>query len=219
MRKVLEALRQAGLKLKLEKCEFAKKQLKYLGFIVGEFGIKLDPEKVRVIVDQPALTNQTQIRSFLGMIRFFRNHIQGFSTIAAPMTNLLAKEVPYMWEQEQQQAFERLKQIISSVPVLVHPDFNRPFVLYTNASKEGLGAILAQKGQDKRIHPITFISYKNNCHKRNYPITNLEGLVVFWAVKKLKRYLRGTPFTIVTDHSALKYIFTKEEIPEERKGW
>ncbi len=109
MRKVLEALQQAGLKLKLEKCEFAKKQLKYLGFIVGEFGIKSDSEKVRAIVDQLALTNQIQIRSFLEMIRFFRNHIQGFSTIAAPMTNLLAKEVSYMWGQEQQQAFERLK--------------------------------------------------------------------------------------------------------------
>src|SRR6266508_2769170 len=143
IRKVLEALRQAGLKLKLEKCEFAKKQLKYLGFIVGEFGIKLDPEKVRAIVDQPAPTNQTQIRSFLRMIGFFRNHIQGFSTIAEPMTNLLAKEVPYVWGQEQQQAFERLKQIINMVPVLAHPDFNRPFILYMDASKEGLGVILA----------------------------------------------------------------------------
>src|SRR6266542_16793 len=186
MKKVLDALRQVGFKLKLEKCEFAKKQLKYLGFIVEEFGIKSDPEKVRAIVNQPALANQTQIRSFFGMIGFFRNYIQGFSTIAAPMTNLLAKEVPYMWEQEQQQAFERLKQIMSSVPVLVHPDFNRPFILYTKASKEGLGAILAQEGQDKRIHPVTFISYKNNCHERNYPITDLEGLAVFWAVKKLK---------------------------------
>jgi len=102
MRKVLEALRQAGLKLKLEKCEFAKKQLKYLDFIVGEFGIKPDPEKVRAIVDQPASTNQTQIRSFFGMIRFFRNHIQRFSTIATPMTNLLAKETPYTWGGEQQ---------------------------------------------------------------------------------------------------------------------
>src|SRR6266498_12116 len=96
MRKVLEALRQVGLKLKLEKCEFAKKQLKYLGFIVGEFGIKPDLEKVRVIVNQLVPTNQTQIRSFLRMIRFFRNHIQGFLTIAAPMTNFLAKEVPYV---------------------------------------------------------------------------------------------------------------------------
>ena len=92
----MEALRQAGLKLKLEKCEFAKKQFKYLGFIIREFGIKPDPEKVRAIVDQPAPTNQTQIRSFLRMIRFFRNHIQGFSILAAPMTNLLAKEVPYI---------------------------------------------------------------------------------------------------------------------------
>ena len=111
-----------------------------------------------------------------------------------------------------------MKQIISTVPVLVHPDFNRPFILYTDASKEGLGAILAQEGQDKKIHPVTFISYKNNRHERNYPITDLEGLAVFWAVKKLKRYLRETPFTIVTDYSALKYIFTKEEISEGRRG-
>src|SRR6266542_1348802 len=134
------------------------------------------------------------------------------------MINLLAKDVSYVWGQEQQQAFDRLKQIINSVPVLVHPDFNRPFILYTDASKEGLGAILAQEGLDKRIHPITFISYKNNRHERNYLITDLEGLAVFWAVKKLKRYLRGTPFTIVMDHSALKYIFTKEKIPEGRRG-
>ena len=96
MRKVLEALRQAELKLKLEKCEFAKKQLKYLGFIIGEFDIKSDLEKVRAIVDQQVSTNQTQIRSFLGMIGFFKNHIQGFLTIAAPMTNLLAKETLYV---------------------------------------------------------------------------------------------------------------------------
>jgi len=91
-------------------------------------------------------------------------------------------------------------------------------VLYTDTSKEGLRVILAQKGQDKRIHPVTFISYKNNHHKRNYPIINLKELVVFWTIKKLKRYLRGTPFTIVTDHLALKYIFTKEEIPKGRRG-
>ncbi len=96
MRKVLEALRQAGFKLKLEKCEFARKQLKYLEFIVEEFGIKPDPKKVRAIVEQLAPTNQTQIRSFLRMIGFFRNHIQGFLTIAAPMMNLLAKEIPYI---------------------------------------------------------------------------------------------------------------------------
>ena len=102
--------------------------------------------------------------------------------------------------------------------MLVHLDFNQPFILYTNASKKGLGAILAQEGQDKRIHSVTFISYKNNCHEKNYPIMDLEGLVVFWAVKKLKRYLRGILFTIVTDHLALKYIFIKDEIPEGRRG-
>ena len=82
----------------MKKCEFAKKQLKYLRFIIRKFGIKLDPEKIRVIVDQPASMNQMQIRSFLRMIGFFRNYVQGFSTIAAPMTNLLAKEMLYIWD-------------------------------------------------------------------------------------------------------------------------
>src|SRR6266498_4401300 len=104
------------------------------------------------------------------------------------------------------------------VLVLVFPNFNRLFILYTDVSKEGLDTILTQEGQGKRIHPVMFISYKNNCHKRNYPITDLEGLAVFWAVKKLKRYLREISFTIITDHLALKYIFTKEEIPEGRRG-
>ncbi len=134
------------------------------------------------------------------------------------MTNLLVKEIFYVWRQEQQQAFKRLKQVISMMPVLVHSDFNRPFILYTDVSKEGLGAILAQEGRDKRIHPVTFISYKNNHHERNYPITDLKRLAVFWVVKKLKRYLRGILFTIIMDHSALKYIFTKEEISEGRRG-
>ena len=110
-----------------------------------------------------------------------------------------------------------MKQIISTVLVLAHPDFNQPFILYTDASKEGLGAILAQEGQDKRIYLVTFISYKNNHHERNYPITDLKGLAVFWAIKKLKRYLRGISFTIITNHLALKYIFTKDEIPEGRR--
>jgi len=122
MRKVLEALRQTGLKLKMKKCEFAKKQLKYLGFIVREFGIKSNSKKVRDIVDQLAPTNQTQIRSFLGMIRFFRNHIQGFFTIVAPIISLLMKETPFIWGLEQQQAFERLKQIISTVLIQISTD-------------------------------------------------------------------------------------------------
>ena|SRR6266498_556849 len=98
MRKVLKALRQADLKLKLEKCEFMKKQLKYLEFIIGEFGIKPDPEKVRAIIDQSVPSNQIQIRSFLEIIGFFKNYIQGFSTITMPITNLLTKEVSFVWD-------------------------------------------------------------------------------------------------------------------------
>ena len=84
-----------------------------------------------------------------------------------------------MWGPEQQQAFKRFKQIISMILVLAHPDFNRPFILYMDTLKEGLEVILVQEEKDKRIHPVTFISYKNNRHKKNYPITDLERLAVF----------------------------------------
>ncbi len=169
-------------------------------------------------MDQLALTNQIQIRSFLEMIRFFKNYIQGFSTIITSITNLLTKKIHFVQKQEQQQAFERLKQIINMVLVLTHLDFNRPFILYMDVLKKSLEAILAQKEQDKRIHPVTFISYKNNRYEQNYLIMDLEGLAVFWAIKKLKKYLRRISFTIVTDHLALKYIFTKNEILERRRG-
>jgi hypothetical protein len=152
------------------------------------------------------------------MIGFFRNHIQGFSKVAQPITDLLQKNRPFKWDTAQENAFRKLKELITTAPILAHPDFDKPFILYTDASKEGVGAILAQEQDDGRIHPIQFVSHRNNKAERNYPITDLEGLAVIWAVKKLKRYLRYSPFKIVTDHSALKYLFSKDEIPEGRRG-
>src|SRR6266511_6021202 len=129
-----------------------------------------------------------------------------------PMTDLLKKNTPFIWGTEQQQAFDTIKERLTTASVLAHPNFEKLFFLYTDASKEGVGAILAQKQPDGRIHPVQFVSHRNNKAEQNYLITDLEGLAVIWAVKKLKRYLQNVPFTIIIDYSALKHIFEDDEI-------
>src|SRR6266542_588775 len=131
------------------------------------------------------------------MIGFFRNLIEGYSLIMGLMTDLLKKDTPFIWGPEQQQAFDTIKKKLTTASVLAHPNFEKLFLLYTDVSKEGVGAILAQKQPDGRIHPVQFISHHNNKAERNYLIMDLEGLVVIWAVKKLKRYLQNVLFIII----------------------
>ena len=175
---VFQALREAGLKIKPEKCAFAKRELKYLGFRISQDGVSADPDKIKAITEQLLPTNQTGIRAFNGMVGFFRNLIEGYSLIMGPMTDLLKKDTPFIWGPEQQQAFDTIKERLTTASVLAHPNFERPFLLYTDASKEGVRAILAQKQPDGRIHPVQFVSHRNNKAERNYPITDLEGLAV-----------------------------------------
>ncbi len=218
IRLVFQALQEAELKIKMEKCAFAWKELKYLGFRIGQDGVAVDPDKIKAIEEQSPPTNQTGIRAFNGMVGFFRNLIEGYSLIMGPMTDLLKKDTPFIWRPEQQKAFDTIKEKLTTVPVLAHSNFEKPFLLYTDISKEGVGTILAQKQPNGRIYPVQFVSHRNNKAEQNYLIMDLEGLAVIWAVKKLKRYLRNVLFTIITDHSALKHIFGGDEIPDERRG-
>ncbi len=127
----------------MEKCAFAQKELKYLGFRIGQDGVAADPDKIKAIVEQQSLTNQTGIRAFNGMVGFFRNLIEGYSLTMDLMTDLLKKDTPFIWGLEQQQAFDTIKKKLTIAPVLTHPNFEKLFLLYTDVSKEGVGAILA----------------------------------------------------------------------------
>jgi hypothetical protein len=206
LREVFERLRQAGLRLKAKKCHFFKKELAFLGHIVGADGVKPDPDKISAVKDHPVPKNIRELRQFIGLASYYRKFVEGFASIAAPLNSLLRKSEAYKWLDQHQQAFETLKQRLISAPILVHPDFDQPFMIFTDASATGLGAILSQKDDEGRERVVRYASRRTSDSERNYSATNLECLGVVWAVKHFRKYVTGTHFQIITDHSAIKSL-------------
>lgn len=217
LRQVMETLRMANLKIKPTKCHFCLPNIHFLGHVVGRDGIKPDPEKIEKVKNYPIPRNLTELRAALGLLSYYRKFIKDFSKIARPMLTLLKKDTPYEWTNKQQNAFDRLKQMLIQAPILTYPDFNKPFIIYTDASGIGLGAVLSQKGEDKKEYVIAYASRSLNPAEKNYTITDQECLAIVWAIKHFQHYLGMKPFEIVTDHSALKWLQTCK-IPKGRRA-
>jgi len=145
------------------------------------------------------------LRGVLGLFSYYRRFIENFSKIADPLYELLKKDITYIWTESQQEAFEFLKKKLTTAPIIQYPDFEKPFFLYTDASGTGIGAVLAQKN-DKLEHVIAYASRTLNAAEKNYGVTELECLAIVWAVKYFRHYLWGSKFTIITDHTALKWL-------------
>ena len=178
---VWERLRESGLHLKPEKCHLVQEEVEYLGFVVSGRGITTSPSKVQAVKEFPVPEDVTSLRSFLGLSSYYRRFIANFSTIAAPLFHLTKKDVPFVWSNRCQEAFQQLKDTLSSASVLAFPDFTKPFVLETDASGKGIGAILSQQEPNMGLKPIAFASRTLQKHEHNYGITELEGLAVIWA--------------------------------------
>lgn len=218
LQKLFDKLRDYGLSMKLSKCHFFKKRLIYLGHEMSKEGIKPDPMKVAVIQNLQAPTDISGLRRFLGLTSYYRRFIKGYSKIAFPLNNLLKKNTLYYWSTTCQEAFQTLKDKLVSSPILVHPDFNKPFVLYADASTKGLGVILAQV-QNQNEHVIAYASRTLNKAERNYTISELEALAIVWGVTYFRPYLYGSKFTAVTDHSALTSLFKMKEGTPRLQRW
>ena len=178
-----------------------------MGHIISKEGIKPDPAKIDKVQQYPVPKNLTQIRAFLGLASYYRRFIKDFSSIAKPLNYLLRKDIPYIWTQEQQNAFEKLKNYLITAPILAYPKFNESFILYTDASTYALGAILAQNDENNKEHIIAYASRTLSPAEKNYSITELECLAIVWAIKHFHHYIYGATFTLITDHSALCYLF------------
>ncbi|EXX71174.1 gag-pol fusion protein [Rhizophagus irregularis DAOM 197198w] len=207
LRVIFDRLEDAGLKLNPDKCSFVKEELEFLGHIVSNKGIRTDPAKIQKVKDFPVPLNVTQLRGFLGLASYYRRFVPGFSRIATPLNKLLKKGVAYSWGKEQQVAFEQLKQTLIASPILIFPDFEKQFVLLTDASTFGLGAILSQLDEDGNDRVIAYASRTCNKAESNYSATELECLAVIWAVKHFHAYIYGQRFKLVTDHAALCHLF------------
>jgi hypothetical protein len=186
LRKVLQRLRDCQLYAKLSKCEFWISKVLFLGHIINWDGLAVDPKKVAAILDWKAPKDVWGIKSFIGMAGYYRRFIEGFSKIAKPMTVLLAKKVEFKWTSARQEAFEMLKQKLTTAPVLVLPDFHKPFSVYCDASYTGLGCVLMQVGE-----VVAYSSRQLKVHEKNYPTHDLELAVVVHALKTWRHYLYG----------------------------
>lgn len=217
LKRVLEKLKFAKLSINFEKSKFFRNSIKYLGYVVDEFGLRTDPEKVSAILNFPTPTSAKEVKMFLGTCSWYRRFIRDFSTIAAPLNKLTCtgKNAPsFSWSEDAEQAFLALKNALVTAPVLAVPDFDKPFTVHCDASSFGLGGMLSQN-IDGHDHPIAFVSRSLNKAERNYSATEREALAVLFAVEKFEPYLGSRPFKVVTDHSSLKW-FTKLENPSGR---
>jgi hypothetical protein len=204
---VFKRLRQAGLKLGKDKCSFVKTQLEFLGHIVGRDGLQPDPKKVEKVRDWPTPKTIKDVRSFLGLASYYRRFMKDFSKIAKPMYQLTKQDEKFEWGSEQEKAFNKLKQLLIQAPVVAYPDFTKPFILYTDGSHTGLGAILEQKDEEGRGRVIAYASRTIRGAEERYSATELEFLALHWAcTKEFRLYLLGKPFTHITDHQPLRNL-------------
>ena len=180
LRKVFERFRQANLKLKPEKCFLVSSEVLYLGYVVSREGISATyVQKVEAARSFPRPTNLTSLRSFLGLVSYYRQFIPNFSTVASPFYALTRKDADFFWGQSEQVAFDYLKQILIDAPILAFPNFDQEFILETYASGVGSGAILAQKQPDGTVQPIAYGSRTLQQHKKKYGATEMEALGLY----------------------------------------
>jgi hypothetical protein len=183
---VLQRLREHQLYAKLSKCEFWINEVLFLAHIINKDGLVVDPKKVVDILNWKAPTDVQGIKSFIGMIGYYWRFIEGFSKIAKPMTALLPNKVEFKWTQKCQEAFETLKEKLTTTPVLVLPDVHKPFSVYCVACYTGLGCVLMQEGR-----VVAYSSRQLKVHEKNYPIHDLELAAVVHALKTWRHYLYG----------------------------
>jgi hypothetical protein len=214
LRVVLEKLRAHKLYAKFSKCEFWLEKVAFLGHILTAEGVAVDPEKVEAVSNWQQPTNVSEIRSFLGLAGYYRRFIEGFSKIARPMTELLRKDKKFIWIESCEKSFQELKKRLTTAPVLTLPDIQKDFVIYCDASRQGLGRVLMQDGR-----VVAYASRQLKPHEQNYPTHDLELAAVVHALKIWRHYLIGNKCEIYTDHKSLKYIFTQSDLNLRQRRW
>ncbi|PJE77975.1 hypothetical protein CI610_03096 [invertebrate metagenome] len=232
LRRVFQRLRESCLKLSPKKCDFFRDKVIYVGHVVSASGIEADPAKIEKVRDWPTPCNSDELRQFLGFAGYYRKFVKNFSQIARPLNDLLpptrkkrsksplpSSAIKWSWDTEQEEAFRRLKDVLCSPVVLGYPDYSLPFELHTDASGNGLGAVLYQH-QDGQLRPIHYASRGTSKSERHYPAHKLEFLALKWAItEKFHDYLYGRTFTVYTDNNPLTYILTKAKLDATGHRW
>ena len=221
VRIVLQRLLDNDLYLKPEKCHFAQKSVEYLGMIVGSHGVSMDSVKLDGILNWPTPTSVTEVRSFLRFGNFYKPFIRDYAKIARPLHDLTKKGTPFAWTPNRAAAFQRLKDAFASEPVLAAINYDRPFILYTDASAFAVGATLVQVGDDNLEHPVGFFSASLQPAEINYDIFDRELYAIVRALRHFRHLLLGArhPIRIFTDHKNLSYFREPHKISGRQARW
>ena len=220
-RMVLEKLRENNLFLKAKKCKFEKTKIEYLGMIIEEGQITMDPIKLTGIQDWPTPTTVKQVRSFLGFENFYRKFIFYYSDIAKLLNNLTKKDKKFEWTNNTQWSFDNLKKWFTEEPVLMMPDHNRPFQIESDASEVATGAVLTQFDSNRNQYPVAFLSQTFTDTERWYEIYDRELLGIIWALEKWRHYIQGSGHTtnVFSDHKYLMYFCTAWKLNDQQARW
>eukprot|EP00731_Ephydatia_muelleri_P026537 Em0018g637a len=218
LQEIFDHLKQAGLKIKPSKCLLLQKSIKYLGHVVSEHGIKTDSDKTRCIADWPTPSCLQDLKQFLGLVSYYRRFVRNFAAIVAPLVKLTEKGHVWHWSSDCDAAFLQLKERLATSPILGYPVFNQPFMVDTDASGEGLGAVLSQYVSGvERV--IAFASRSLSKAERKYCATRREMLALVWAIKHFHPYLYGRRFTVRTDHASLRWLQSFHEPEGQVARW
>ena len=218
LNKVLQAIEGTGLKLKASKCTLLHEEVHFLGHVVSAGGIATDPDKVSVVRDWPVPFTMTELRAFMGFSGYYRYFVKDYATLAAPLYNLTKQGVPYEWTVLCQEAFQQLKETLSRAPVLAFPAENGTFILDTDASDTGLGAVLSQEQVDGQERVLNFASRSLTKPEKNYCVTGRELLAIVFALRKFKHFL-GEEIIVRTDHNALQWLLNFKEAEGQMARW
>jgi ribonuclease HI len=214
LRLIMQKLREHKHYSKFSKCEFWLSEVGFLGHIVSKEGIDVDSSKVTAVTEWEPPKNVGEIRSFLGLVGYYRRFIENFSKIAKPMTELLKKEKKFKWAEDCENSFQELMKRLVSALVLCLRDLQKEFQVYYDASHQGLGSVLMQEGR-----VAAYASRQLKKHETNYPTHDLELDSVVHALKTLRHYLMGKRCEVFTDHKSLKYIFTQKDLNMRQRRW
>eukprot|EP00731_Ephydatia_muelleri_P025168 Em0017g251a len=217
--KVLAQLRGAGLKLKPTKCSLCQQRVAFLGHIVSAEGIATDPSKTDAVSKWPTPLSKKEVQQFLGLANYYRRFVKNFASISKPLHRLTEKNVPFDWTIHCQNAFDELRKCLVSSPILAYPDYNRRYILDTDASDTGIGAVLSQISDEGSERVIAYASRSLSRPEQRYCVTRKELLAVVSFVQQFRQYLLGREFTLRTDHGSLVWIRNFKEPEGQLARW
>lgn len=213
VQRVFEILKTQKLFVKQKKCAFGQGEVDYMGHIISGAGVKVDNSKIHAMLDWPPPTTITELRCFLGLTGYYRKFVKDYGLIAKPLTNLL-KKGKFEWSSLAEDAFTNLKTAMTTTPTLALPDFSVPFVIQTDASSDGIGAVLTQRGK-----PIAYMSRSLGVAKQSWSTYAREMLAIVISVRTWRPYLLGRRFTIQTDQRSLRYLLEQRILTPEQQKW